>query len=1087
MIRTLQVVIDDGSVPAGTIEPLRPFTQRIDIPRGEDSVIRLVIRKSDYTRPNLATFPTIRLAVRRQLADASAMFTREAVLRPPTFPNDAGEWTASVTLDSADTLGLIEKKNYHLDVQLTDSDGNRWQGVPDSVFHILPIVGQVAEPILPPLVDEGAPIAIGPAGLSVLHGDRPPLETDGREGEFWIDDSSPTRDLYGPKTDGDWGAGFSMRGPPGTAGSGLSDDDPLPDALTADPGTDDKAARGKHVHPYKIAVAGGADGWMSGTMAQQLADLVAADFGAQIADLVADVDDIDTAVAALTSSVASHTSSIATLTSDLASLTTTVGGHTTTLAAHTSSIGTLTSDLSALTATVGGHTTTLASHTSSISANASAISTLQGIDLIAGDGLSGGGTLSGVNRTFNVGQNADNSITVNANDIQLSTTLQTAISTNTSDIASLTSTVAGLSAVYVPQTRTITAGAGLTGSGDLSANRTLAVGANGDGSITVNADDIQVGVLATDAQHGNRGGGGLHLDVVTGGASGFMTGTQATQLATAVTDISTALSSISTLQGRTLTTTAPLGGGGTIGTTNLTLTISAASGSAAGTMSAADFTKVAGVAALTTKGDLLGFSTVPLRIGVGSDGQVLTADAASAAGWKWAAAAGGGGGYATIENNGTPVTQRTTVNLGTEFTASDVSSKTALALTTAGVAFAKIASGSANSVLGVAANAGGVMASIATSTDGHVLRLSGTTLGFGTLAAGAFAASTIAGTVLTGFTDTTLPVANSSGQLTSSAITLASNVLTHAASSSGGNVGLTVSNTSNTASSTASFTVKVAGSTAASPKINLDTGTSGHIWSFENLNSSANDPLQISWDGFRGIFYDMLGVGFNVRPTGSSSLELNVGGVSAGGGLVAGIHLKNNSTAAGAMLTLGTNFTNTTGGTCVVIYDTVAAVYKNALSAANRAGSPLLKLVEAGGQVTALGTNTLASAAGLVWDAIDMQAATLTMSGSTNVTTATGLNLVDIKQPTITSGSAITVSHAATMRIAGAPVAAGSTTITKGYSLWIDAGLPRIDSSEANGTVATVLGSLGPAGANTTVQEWLLLNINGNDRRIPCF
>jgi len=286
---------------------------------------------------------------------------------------------------------------------------------------------------------------------------------------------------------------------------------------------------------------------------------------------------------------------------------------------------------------------------------------------------------------------------------------------------------------------------------------------------------------------------------------------------------------------------------------------------------------------------------------------------------------------------------------------------------------------------------------------------------------------------------------------------------------------------------TASFTVKVAGSTAASPKINLDTGTSGHIWSFENLNSSANDPLQISWDGFRGIFYDMLGVGFNVRPTGSSSLELNVGGVSAGGGLVAGIHLKNNSTAAGAMLTLGTNFTNTTGGTCVVIYDTVAAVYKNALSAANRAGSPLLKLVEAGGQVTALGTNTLASAAGLVWDAIDMQAATLTMSGSTNVTTATGLNLVDIKQPTITSGSAITVSHAATMRIAGAPVAAGSTTITKGYSLWIDAGLPRIDSSEANGTVATVLGSLGPAGANTTVQEWLLLNINGNDRRIPCF
>jgi hypothetical protein len=36
----------------------------------------------------------------------------------------------------------------------------------------------------------------------------------------------------------------------------------------------------------------------------------------------------------------------------------------------------------------------------------------------------------------------------------------------------------------------------------------LANAINADGSIVVNADDIQVGVLATDGQHGNRGGGG---------------------------------------------------------------------------------------------------------------------------------------------------------------------------------------------------------------------------------------------------------------------------------------------------------------------------------------------------------------------------------------------------------------------------------------------------------------------------------------------------------------------------------------------------------------------------------------------------
>lgn len=40
----------------------------------------------------------------------------------------------------------------------------------------------------------------------------------------------------------------------------------------------------------------------------------------------------------------------------------------------------------------------------------------------------------------------------------------------------------------------------------------------------------------------------------------------------------------------------------------------------------------------------------------------------------------------------------------------------------------------------------------------------------------------------------------------------------------------------------------------------------------------------------------------------------------------------------------------------------------------------------------------------------------------------------------------------------------------------------------ANGTVATVLGSLGPAGSNTTVQEWLRVrNAAGTIRYIPCF
>jgi hypothetical protein len=44
---------------------------------------------------------------------------------------------------------------------------------------------------------------------------------------------------------------------------------------------------------------------------------------------------------------------------------------------------------------------------------------------------------------------------------------------------------------------------------------------------------------------------------------------------------------------------------------------------------------------LTTKGDLYTYSTADARLGVGTNGQVLTADSAEATGLKWAAAAGG--------------------------------------------------------------------------------------------------------------------------------------------------------------------------------------------------------------------------------------------------------------------------------------------------------------------------------------------------------------------------------------------------------------------------------------------------------------
>jgi hypothetical protein len=49
-----------------------------------------------------------------------------------------------------------------------------------------------------------------------------------------------------------------------------------------------------------------------------------------------------------------------------------------------------------------------------------------------------------------------------------------------------------------------------------------------------------------------------------------------------------------------------------------------------------------GSSPLTTKGDLYTYSTTDARLGVGTNGQVLTADSAAATGLKWATAAGGG-------------------------------------------------------------------------------------------------------------------------------------------------------------------------------------------------------------------------------------------------------------------------------------------------------------------------------------------------------------------------------------------------------------------------------------------------------------
>lgn len=139
-------------------------------------------------------------------------------------------------------------------------------------------------------------------------------------------------------------------------------------------------------------------------------------------------------------------------------------------------------------------------------------------------------------------------------------------------------------------------------------------------------------------------------------------------------------------------------------------------------------------------------------------------------------------------------------------------------------------------------------------------------------------------------------------------------------------------------------------------------------------------------------------------------------------------------------------------------------------------------------QFTPAGTR--ASAAGAILDAIDVEATTITITGATNITTATGFNLINISQPTLSAGSALTITNAATFYIADAPVGGGvgPATITNPYALWVDAGNSRFDGQilASDGTAAAPSYSF-TSDTNTgfrvlTVGGHLAVVLGGTDR-----
>lgn len=146
--------------------------------------------------------------------------------------------------------------------------------------------------------------------------------------------------------------------------------------------------------------------------------------------------------------------------------------------------------------------------------------------------------------------------------------------------------------------------------------------------------------------------------------------------------------------------------------------------------------------------------------------------------------------------------------------------------------------------------------------------------------------------------------------------------------------------------------------------------------------------------------------------------------------------------------------------------------------------SSLLTFDDTLASLSLTGTISKASAAGSTWDALTMPASTLTLTGGTNVTTATGLNEVSFYGPTITSSSATTVTYAATCYIGAAPAAGGSVTLTNPYALWVDSGFTRLDGNVIIGGSATVpapLAQLHGVGSSVSAQDWLNINLDNTN------
>lgn len=218
------------------------------------------------------------------------------------------------------------------------------------------------------------------------------------------------------------------------------------------------------------------------------------------------------------------------------------------------------------------------------------------------------------------------------------------------DVTGLTTDLAA----KVPTTRTVGTTAPLTGGGALSGDLTLAVS---------DASAIAKGVIQ---MTGDLGGTGAVPTVAAVGGQTAANVSAGAVLANAATNANT----VSTIVKRDAsgnfaagTITANLTGNASGTAANVTGTVAVANGGTGQTAATAGFDALAPSSA---KGDLLGHDgATSVRVPVGADGLALVADAASAAGVKWATPASGSVSSVATGNGlqGGPITTTGTVDL----------------------------------------------------------------------------------------------------------------------------------------------------------------------------------------------------------------------------------------------------------------------------------------------------------------------------------------------------------------------------------------------------------------------------------------